>query len=96
MGGKGVYSRACLLGDSCVGKNKDIPGFNLTPSGGIVLTEFMTPGELDAFMANGALPANRRCCILCHRYNVHSMYLTSRKQTTFPADYLLNCVCSAR
>lgn len=91
IGGRGVMSRACLLGDSCIGKHKQIPCFNLTPHGGIILTEFFNPEELNEFHTSGTLPSTRRCCILCHRYNVHSAYLSSRKQTTFPSDLLLNC-----
>jgi len=87
-GGGDVVSRPCLLGDSCVGKNALIPGHGLC--GGVILTEVMSPAELAAFRATGAQPAERRTCLLCTRFNVHSAYLFARKQRTFPPNAHLN------
>ena len=62
----------------------------LQESGGVILTEVMSPAELAAFEATGAVPSERRTCLLCARMNVHSAYLFARKQRTFPPNALLN------
>jgi hypothetical protein len=81
-------TRACLMGDSCVGRSPLIPGH--AESGGIILTEVMSPAELATFHESGALPEQRRTCLLCARMNVHSAYLFARKRRTFPANAVLN------
>ena len=86
--GGDAATRPCLMGDSCVGKNPLIPGH--AASGGVILMEVMSPAELVAFRATGAPPAERRTCLLCARYNVHSAYLFTRKQRTFPPNAHLN------
>lgn len=86
--GAGTMSRPCLLGDSCMGKHKHLPGH--AASGGVILTELMTPGELAAFKETGEPPSERRVCLLCARYQVHSAYLFARKKRTFPPNALLN------
>jgi len=86
----GASTRACLMGDSCVGKSALIPGHEACPPGGVLLTEEMTPRELADFEATGAVPAERRTCLLCARYNIHAAYLFARKQRTFPSNCLLN------
>lgn len=85
-GGHGT--RACLMGDSCVGHNPLLPGHD--DCGGVTLMEIMSPAELSAFYATGELPPNRRTCLLCARYNVHAAYLFARKRRTFPQNALLN------
>lgn len=84
----GPSTRACLMGDSCVGMSPRLAGHE--ESGGVILTEVMSPDELDAFRERGALPSERRTCLLCARMNVHSAYLFARKQRTFPPNALLN------
>lgn len=84
----GACSRACLMGDSCVGRDSLLPGH--AESGGVVLTEIMSPAELAAFREHGALPSERRTCLLCARMNVHTAYLFARKRRTFPPNALLN------
>lgn len=86
---EGVSTRACLVGDSCVGKHASLPGHEAS-GGGVVLTEFMTPKELAEFEGLGKLPLQRRTCLLCARYNIHAAYLYARKQRSFPANSLLN------
>ena len=92
---QGAQTRACLLGDSCVGRSPELPGHRGTPGGGVILAEYMTPAELEAFEARGALPADRRVCLLCARLHVHTGYLHSRKQRTFPPNCRLNAFVNA-
>jgi hypothetical protein len=84
----GHTTRACLLGDSCIGHNPLVPGND--ECGGVTLMEVMSPTELAAFYATGSMPAERRTCLLCARYNVHAAYLFARKRRTFPPNALLN------
>jgi len=86
----GESTRACLMGDSCVGRSAVIPGHEMCPGGGVVLAEVLTPRELADFEATGRTPEERRTCLLCARYNVHAAYLFARKQRTFPSNCLLN------
>ena len=95
---RGVSTRACLQGSDCIGKNPSIPGYedtNVNGAQGIVLTELMTPEELTAFTDADQHPAERRCCVLCARYFVHTAYLHARKQRTFPPNSLLNMYVNA-
>lgn len=86
----GKSTRACVMGAACMGKNPSLVGHHES-RGGIVITETMSPAELVAFEATGDHPTERRCCILCTRYNVHAGYLFARKQRGFPAWLILNC-----
>jgi len=87
-GRSGVFTRPCLMGDSCMGMHKMMPGHRA--SGGVVLTELMTPAELEAFHEHGDLPTQRRPCLLCVRYNVTCGYLFARKQRFFSSAHLFN------
>jgi hypothetical protein len=88
--GKGAKTRPCVCGDACIGMHKQLAGHNL--SGGIVLSEMMTPDELAAFMEDGTLPSadKRRLCILCARFNINSAYLFARKKRLFSASHIFN------
>lgn len=90
----GVFTRACLLGDDCIGRSKSIAG-NQESNGGIVLTELMSPAELETFMTTGNHPEERRTCLLCARMNIHAAYLFARKSTSFPPNAVLNCFVNA-
>jgi hypothetical protein len=85
---KGLSTRPCLMGDSCMGMHKALPGHRA--SGGVVLTEMMSPDELVAFHERGDLPVQRRACLLCVRYNVTCAYLFARKQRFFSSAHLFN------
>ncbi len=68
-----------------MGKNPSLAGHRES-RGGVVLCEVMTPEELGLFHNGGTLPAERRCCLLCTRFNVHAGYMFARKQRGFPAS----------
>jgi hypothetical protein len=89
LNASGASVRACLMGDSCMGKHPLLPG-HAQSGGGVVLAELMTPSELAEFETDGSVPKERRTCLLCVRYNIHTAYLHARKQRTFPANCLLN------
>lgn len=84
-----VYSRACVMGNQCQGRNEALNG-NVESRGGVVLTETLSPGELSLFLRTGQHPEQRRCCILCNRFNLHAAYLFARKQKTFPSSLIIN------
>jgi hypothetical protein len=86
--GAGGVTRPCIMGDSCMGMHKNMSGHR--ESGGVVLSEMMTPEELQAFEESGALPADRRMCLLCVRYNVTCAYLFARKQRLFSSAHVFN------
>lgn len=85
----GVSARACVMGTACMGKNPSLTGHHES-RGGVVLTEVMSPGELVHFLATGTHPSERRCCLLCTRFNVHAGYMFARKQRGFPSSLVLN------
>jgi len=89
----GVSTRPCLMGSSCIGRDASIGGHLDTVvdgAPGVILMEVMTPTELADFYERDALPADRRCCLLCTRYHVHTAYLHTRKAKNFPPSCLVN------
>jgi hypothetical protein len=86
---QGASTRACVMGTACMGKNPSLAGHRES-RGGVVLCEVMTPEELGTFHMDGSLPAERRCCLLCTRFNVHAGYMFARKQRGFPSTLILN------
>jgi hypothetical protein len=85
----GASTRACVTGAACMGKNPSLTGHHES-RGGVALTEVMSPEELATFHATGAPPSERRCCLLCSRFNVHAGYMFARKQRGFPSTLILN------
>jgi len=83
------FTRPCVMGIECMGRNPGLPG-HMESAGGVILSEILTPLELEHFHATGALPPARRSCILCNRYNVTAGYLYSRKKKSFPQLAFLN------
>jgi hypothetical protein len=61
-------------------------------SGGVVLSEMLTPDELAAFMSDGTLPSadKRRMCVLCARMNINAAYLFARKKRHFSSAHAFN------
>eukprot|EP00854_Cymbomonas_tetramitiformis_P026000 gene26000-31832_t len=66
-------SMPCFFGQRCQGMSPQIKGHER--NGGVVLREYMNPKELDAFHATGALPLERRPCLLCMRSQIHYAYM---------------------
>jgi hypothetical protein len=88
--GKGAFTRPCVAGDGCVGMHKQLAGH--AASGGVVLSEMLTPDEMAAFMEDGALPSadKRRMCVLCARMNINAAYLFARKKRHFSSAHVFN------
>ena len=68
--------------------SKHLPGH--AESGGVVLSEAMTPDELRDFEEHGRHPATRRACILCSRFATLDAYLYVNKTRSAPPNILLN------
>lgn len=95
---RAVSTRSCSAGDGCVGRNNAIPGHyetNVNGKHGVILTELMDPSELQAFYDQDTLPQERRMCLLCARYHVHTAYLHARKSKTFPVNAHINSYVNA-
>lgn len=76
-GAPGHRTRPCVVGRRCMAMQPCMPGHE--ESGGVVLSEAMSPSELLEFERSGAHPALRRPCILCARANVMDAYLRLRR-----------------
>ena len=85
----GVSSRACLMGNCCVGTQLrgEAPGF--------AITELLTPDELSSFQLNGTLPPDRRSCLLCARMNLNAAHNFCAKRGSFPIGAHLNSFMNA-
>ena len=81
-----AISRPCVFGRRCVCMHAAIDG--RSQSGGIVLSESMSPSELVAFEERGEYPPMRRPCILCTRANVMDTYIRTRKSCSSGARTL--------
>lgn len=86
--GKPIWARACLFGPDCQGMSPELPGH--AQCGGVVLTEAMTPAELEAFESRGAHPAVRRACILCCRAFTMDAFLQHNKNSPAPKRLRFN------
>jgi hypothetical protein len=88
--GKGGMTRPCVSGDACIGMHKQLAGHLY--SNGVVLSEMLTPAELETFMTDGTLPNadKRRMCVLCCRYHINSAYLFARKKRHFSSSHVFN------
>lgn len=91
-GAPSCKARPCIFGRRCVAMQPCMRGH--AESGGVVLTEVMSPTELDEFERSGAAPAVRRPCVLCTRANVMDAYTRLRQSRTGrtwqPPGYALN------
>lgn len=76
-GRPGTFAYNCVFGRQCVAMHKEFPGH--AECNGVVLTQAMTPAELDAFERGGTQPEKRRPCVLCMRANVTEHYLRMRR-----------------
>lgn len=66
-------SMPCFFGQRCQGMSPQIKGHER--NGGVILREYMNPKELDTFHTTGALPTERRPCLLCMRSQIHYAYM---------------------
>lgn len=66
--------RQCLYDDKCQGL-RIINTEGLTP---FILPEFFLPSEEAKFKKKGALPPERRMCIMCRRYEIQRALLSTR------------------
>jgi hypothetical protein len=73
-----VAEAQCVNGHHCIANKKLVQGFPLHRDSPMVLTTYMTPGQLRAWSMHGTPPPQRQACVLCHRYQQTVLFFKVR------------------